>query len=70
MIAEKALVLGLDAPAITALAQILQRHRKDYYVQLQRANLYANVKGRNAKHSRTTDQLNAISGIMPIVDRA
>ncbi|MEV4932164.1 Fic family protein [Sphingobium sp. LMA1-1-1.1] len=38
-IAEKALAQGLDAPAITALAEIIRRHRKDYYTQLQRASL-------------------------------
>lgn len=38
-IAEKALAQGLDAPAITALAETVQRHRKDYYTQLQRASL-------------------------------
>ncbi len=38
-IAEKALAQGLDAPAITALAETIQRHRKDYYTQLQRASL-------------------------------
>jgi Fic family protein len=38
-IAEKALAQGLDAPAITALAEIIQRHRKDYYMQLQQASL-------------------------------
>ncbi|MEI9850319.1 MAG: Fic family protein [Sphingomonas sp.] len=38
-IAEKALAQGLDAPAITALAETVQRHRKDYYAQLQRASL-------------------------------
>lgn len=38
-IAEKALAQGLDAPAITALAETVQRHRKDYYLQLQHASL-------------------------------
>jgi len=38
-IAEKVLAQGLDAPAITALAGTIQRHRKDYYAQLQRASL-------------------------------
>lgn len=38
-IAEKVLAQGLDAPAITALAETIQRHRKDYYAQLQRASL-------------------------------
>jgi Fic family protein len=38
-IAEKALAQGLDAPAITALAETVQRHRKDYYGQLQSASL-------------------------------
>lgn len=38
-IAEKALAQGLDAPAITALAESIQHHRKDYYMQLQRASL-------------------------------
>jgi len=38
-IAEKALAQGLDAPAITALAETIQRHRRDYYTQLQRASL-------------------------------
>ncbi len=38
-IAEKALAQGLDAPAITALAETIQRHRKDYYAQLQSASL-------------------------------
>lgn len=38
-IAEKALAQGLDAPAITALAETIQRHRKEYYAQLQRASL-------------------------------
>ncbi|WP_340318137.1 Fic family protein [Rhizorhabdus argentea] len=38
-LAEKALAQGLDAPAITALAETVRRHRKDYYSQLQRASL-------------------------------
>ncbi|WP_213979750.1 Fic family protein [Sphingomonas sp. dw_22] len=38
-IAEKALAQGLDVPAITAFAETVQRHRKDYYSQLQRASL-------------------------------
>ncbi|MEQ6333873.1 Fic family protein [Sphingobium sp. MK2] len=38
-IAEKVLAQGLDAPAVTALAETIQRHRKDYYSQLQRASL-------------------------------
>lgn len=38
-ITEKALAQGLDAPAITAFAETVQRHRKDYYTQLQRASL-------------------------------
>jgi hypothetical protein len=38
-IAEKALAQGLDAPAITALAETTQNRRKDYYTQLQRASL-------------------------------
>jgi Fic family protein len=38
-IAEKVLAQGLDAPAITALAETIQHHRKDYYTQLQRASL-------------------------------
>ncbi|WP_374593604.1 Fic family protein [Sphingosinicella sp.] len=38
-IAEKALAQGLDAPAITAFAETVQRHRRDYYTQLQRASL-------------------------------
>lgn len=42
-IAEKALAQGLDAPAITALAETVQRHRKDYYAQLQRASLSNNI---------------------------
>jgi Fic family protein len=42
-IAEKALAQGLDAPAITALAEAAQRHRKDYYVQLQRASSSNNL---------------------------
>ena len=38
-IAEKALAQWLDAPAITALAETIQRNRKAYYEQLQRASL-------------------------------
>jgi Fic family protein len=38
-IAEKALAQGLDAPAVTALAQTIQRHRKGYYEALHRASL-------------------------------
>jgi len=38
-IAEKALAQGLDAPAITALAETIQHHRKNYYTQLQCASL-------------------------------
>lgn len=37
-IAEKALAQWLDAPAITALAETIQRERKAYYQQLQRAS--------------------------------
>ncbi|MCT2400429.1 Fic family protein [Novosphingobium mangrovi (ex Huang et al. 2023)] len=37
-LAEKALAQSLDAPAITALAETIQRHRKAYYEQLQRAS--------------------------------
>jgi Fic family protein len=42
-IAEKALAQGLDAPAITALAETIQNRRKDYYTQLQRASLSNHV---------------------------
>ena len=38
-IAEKALAQSLDAPAITTLAETIQRHRKAYYEQLQRGSL-------------------------------
>ena len=38
-IAEKALAQWLDAPAITALAETIQRNRKAYYEQLQRASI-------------------------------
>jgi len=38
-IAEKALAQWLDAPAITALAETIQRNRKAYYEQLHRASL-------------------------------
>jgi Fic family protein len=38
-IAEKALAQWLDAPAITALAEMIRLHRKDYYLQLQQASL-------------------------------
>jgi Fic family protein len=37
-VAEKALAQWLDAPAITALAEMIQRERKAYYLQLQRAS--------------------------------
>lgn len=38
-VAEKALAQCLDAPAITALAEIIQRNRKAYYEHLHRASL-------------------------------
>lgn len=44
-IAEKALAQCLDAPAITALAEIIQRHRKAYYKHLQRASLSNQIDG-------------------------
>jgi len=37
-IAEKALAQSLDAPTLTALAATIHRHKKAYYVQLQRAS--------------------------------
>jgi len=37
-VAEKALAQWLDAPAITALAELIQRGRKAYYQQLQHAS--------------------------------
>ena len=37
-VAEKALAQWLDAPAITALAEMIQRERKAYYLQLQHAS--------------------------------
>src|SRR3546814_13952842 len=33
-IAEKALAQSLEAPTLTALAETISRHRKDYYAQL------------------------------------
>jgi Fic family protein len=38
-LAEKALAQSLDAPAITALAETIQRNRKAYYEQLHQASL-------------------------------
>jgi Fic family protein len=37
-IAEKALAQTIEAPTLTALAETINRHRKDYYAQLQRAS--------------------------------
>ena len=37
-IAEKALAQTIEAPTLTALAETIHRHRKDYYAQLQRAS--------------------------------
>lgn len=37
-LAEKVLAQSIDMPAITALAETIQRHRKAYYEQLQRAS--------------------------------
>lgn len=37
-VSEKALAQWLDAPAITALAETIQRHRSDYYTELQQAS--------------------------------
>lgn len=37
-IAEKALAQSLEAPTLTALAETIGRHRKDYYAQLQRGS--------------------------------
>ena len=37
-IAEKALAQSLEAPTLTALAETISRHRKDYYAQLQRGS--------------------------------
>jgi Fic family protein len=37
-IAEKSLAQSLDAPAITALAENINRHRKEYYLQLHKAS--------------------------------
>jgi Fic family protein len=44
-IAEKALAQCLDAPAITALAEIIQRNRKAYYEHLHRASLSNQIDG-------------------------
>lgn len=37
-IAEKALAQTIEAPSLTALAETIHRHRKDYYAQLQLAS--------------------------------
>ncbi len=37
-IAEKALAQGAGQPSLTALSLLIQRHRKDYYAQLEAAN--------------------------------
>lgn len=37
-IAEKALAQALEAPTLTALAETIHRHRKNYYAELQRAS--------------------------------
>lgn len=37
-IAEKALAQSLEAPTLTALAETINRHRKGYYAELQRAS--------------------------------
>jgi Fic family protein len=37
-IAEKALAQSLEAPTLTALAETIHRHRRDYYEQLHRAS--------------------------------
>ncbi|NML96011.1 Fic family protein [Novosphingobium olei] len=37
-IAEKALAQAIEAPSLTALAETIHRHRKDYYAQLHRAS--------------------------------
>lgn len=37
-VAEKALAQTIEAPTLTALAETIHRHRKDYYAQLQRAS--------------------------------
>jgi Fic family protein len=44
-IAEKALAQCLDAPAITALAELIQRNRKAYYEHLHRASLSNHIDG-------------------------
>jgi Fic family protein len=58
-IAEKALDQGLDAPAITSLAETVQRHRKDHYTQLKHASL----------SNRIDDWLECFSDIAPPIQR-
>lgn len=38
-IAEKALAQAIEQPSLTALAETIHRHRKDYYEQLHRASV-------------------------------
>ncbi len=43
-IAEKALAQGAGQPSLTALSLVIHRHRKNYYVQLEAANMTLDVK--------------------------
>ena len=43
-IAEKVLAQGAGQPSLTALSLVIHRHRKNYYVQLEAANMTLDVK--------------------------
>lgn len=76
-IAEKALAQCLDAPAITALAEIIQRHRKAYYEHLQRASLSNQIDGwlnwfadiAVAAQQRTIEQVQFLIAKSQLLDR-
>ncbi|MCH4894285.1 hypothetical protein GO308_14275 [Sphingomonas sp. SFZ2018-12] len=64
-ITEKLLALGLDAPAITALAEAIQRHRTDDYAQLQRASLSNQINEGAIVASTPCSDPVSVEGLMP-----
>jgi len=76
-IAEKALAQGLDTPAITALAETVQRERKDYYAHLQQASLSNRIDGwldwfsdiALAAQQRTRDRVHFLLAKAKLLDR-
>lgn len=76
-IGEKALAQGLDTPAITALAEMIQRHRRDYYTHLHQASLSNRIDEwldwfidiTLAAQQRTLDRVHFILAKAKLLDR-